>query len=107
MIHDLREINGEIARLESLPLSHDQCGKLAALYIVQQSNQPEPQAVNEQKPQPEVPLPVAAGKSEFVQIAYNVPFDDFVSILDRHMDAVFALYPKEYQAIIRRLQETL
>lgn len=51
------------------------------------------------------PEPVDTGGSEFVQAARKAGISRLLDVLDEHMDCVRALYPKEYAAIMRRLEE--
>lgn len=49
--------------------------------------------------------PVETGGSEFVRAARKAGMPRLLAVLDEHMDCVRALYPKEYAAIMRRLQD--
>lgn len=49
--------------------------------------------------------PVETGGSEFVRAARKAGTPRLLAVLDEHMDCVRALYPKEYSAIMRRLEE--
>ena len=98
---DIREIEQEIERLEARPTSYTQCEKLAILH-----------AVRDRYREPEEPAPnlirstysyAPAPASEFLAAADGVPVDRMLEILDAHFDCIRALYPKEYDAIIRRL----
>lgn len=51
------------------------------------------------------PEPVETGGSEFVRAARKAGMTRLLVVLDEHMDCVRALYPKEYAAIMRRLQD--
>lgn len=51
------------------------------------------------------PEPVDTGGSEFVRAARKAGMSQLLDVLDEHMDCVRALYPKEYAAIMRRLEE--
>lgn len=51
------------------------------------------------------PEPIDTGGSEFVQAARKAGISRLLDVLDEHMDCVRALYPKEYAAIMRRLEE--
>lgn len=51
------------------------------------------------------PEPVETGGSEFVRAARKAGMPRLLAVLDEHMDCVRALYPKEYAAIMRRLEE--
>lgn len=49
--------------------------------------------------------PVETGGSEFVRAARKAGTPRLLAVLDEHMDCVRALYPREYTAIIQRLQD--
>lgn len=49
--------------------------------------------------------PVETGGSEFVRAARKAGMPRLLAVLDEHMDCVRALYPREYTAIIQRLQD--
>jgi hypothetical protein len=51
------------------------------------------------------PEPVDTGGSEFVRAARKAGMPRLLDVLDEHMDCVRALYPKEYAAIMRRLED--
>lgn len=49
------------------------------------------------------PEPMADDGSEFVQAGRAAGMSRLLEVLDEHMECIRALYPKEYVAIIRRL----
>ena len=51
------------------------------------------------------PEPVETRGSEFVRAARKAGMPRLLAVLDEHMDCVRALYPREYTAIIQRLQD--
>ena len=51
------------------------------------------------------PEPVETGGSEFARAARKAGMPRLLAVLDEHMDCVRALYPREYTAIIQRLQD--
>lgn len=51
------------------------------------------------------PEPVETGGSEFAQAAREAGMSRLLDVLDEHMDCVRAIYPKEYDAVMRRLRE--
>lgn len=51
------------------------------------------------------PEPVETGGSEFAQAAREAGMSRLLDVLDEHMDCVRAIYPKEYEAVMRRLRE--
>jgi len=44
-------------------------------------------------------------QSDFVEAAREADFELLLDVLDEHMDAIHALYPKEYAAVLRKLKE--
>ena len=50
------------------------------------------------------PEPVETGGSEFVQAARAAGMTRLLDVMDEHMDCIRALYPKEYETIMRRLE---
>lgn len=50
------------------------------------------------------PEPVETGGSEFVQAARSAGMTRLLDVMDEHMDCIRALYPKEYETIMRRLE---
>lgn len=50
------------------------------------------------------PEPVETGGSEFVQAARAAGMTRLLDVMDEHMNCIRALYPKEYETIMRRLE---
>lgn len=50
------------------------------------------------------PEPVETGGSEFVQAARAAGMPRLLDVMDEHMNCIRALYPKEYETIMRRLE---
>ena len=114
---DAKELDVEIAQREIGPATMQTVEQLALLYIVRdhlypQGKEPttEPPAAPRSQPEPYYAeysgapeLPPDA--SEFLELAYSVPLDALVDIMDEHMEAVRMLYPKEYNAVLRRLDD--
>lgn len=88
---NMNEIEKEIARLEEAETNWDNCEKLHILYAIRQK-----QAVPEKR--------YSYARSEFTQIASEVPFEHLMDVLDEHMEAIQLVYPKEYKLIIRKLK---
>lgn len=107
---DLNEINAEIAKLEAGGTNYAVCEKLACLYTVRDGlqNGREPERVRkvEEYSYASNPRQIVADEpqSEFSQAAYNVPADVLISVMDEHMEAIRAIYPKEYAAVVERLK---
>lgn len=97
---DLDEINREIERLEhDAKTTYGNCERLAILHTVRDrySGETQKRAVQEHS--------FAAPASAFVEAFKAVPEDDALAVLDEHMQTIAILYPKEYNAIIRKLNE--
>lgn len=45
------------------------------------------------------------GTSRFLAACGGLPTDDVMALVDEHMDVIRVLYPKEYEAILRRLDK--
>lgn len=108
---DLNEINAEIAKLEAGGTNYAVCEKLACLYTVrdglQNGREPERASnIEEYSYSASNPRQIVADElqTEFAQAAYSVPIDVFISVMDDHMEAIRAIYPKEYSAIVERLK---
>ena len=97
---DIREINRAITELEHKGTEWPVCNRLAVLYTVRDHMQP-----YEETPTKETAYSYAAGKSEFVQIASAKNYRDVLDVMDELMDCIKALYPKSYDATIRKLAE--
>lgn len=96
---DLQEIKREIARLEGGETTYSTCGKLATLYTVRDGmSKPEPSSYSYAEP-PKAP------DTEFLQVVSGLPPEEVYSVLDEHFEIIKAIYPKEYLAIIKRLDK--
>lgn len=93
---DVREIVREIEALENGRATYSTVEKLALLYIVRDHLAPEERTVKEYS---------HANKSEFVQAASGLSMESLLSVLDEHMEAIRAIYPKEYNAVCKKLKE--
>ena len=104
---DIVEINEHIRKLKCEETNWQSVEKLAALCTVRNelseaesspSPQPEPARQIEYSTRPQEP------QSEFVEAASAVPFSELMKVLDKHMDSIKLVYPKEYSSIIYRLK---
>lgn len=43
--------------------------------------------------------------SEFKEIARNADFEHLLRVLDEHMKAIEAMYPREYRSVLRKIKE--
>lgn len=101
---DLNEINDEIARLEHGNTTYAACEKLSVLYTVRSQL-----AAGEAPEKVERSISsysyASAPKSEFMQAVENAPLDGVMNVIDEHLEAVKALFPKEYNAVIKMIKE--
>lgn len=93
------EIRTEIERLEHSQTTYANVEKLAMLY----------QVLNNAPDQPSKPVQIkpysyaSDSDSEFIKAVRNADFERVLKVLNDHMEAVRILYPKEYDAVLRRL----
>lgn len=101
---DLREINREIERLEGLDTTYPSCERLAILYSVRDHLQA-PEENHFADAGKMVPYSYAdEPQSEFLAAALSIPQDKLMPILSEHFEAIRAVFPKEYDAVIRRIK---
>ena len=98
---DLDEIGREIDRLEHSETTYANCERLSVLYAVreQYGGAPKKRAVAERYSL------AAAPSSEFISAFKAAPIDQALMLIDEHMEHIQLLYPKEYRAIVRKLNE--
>lgn len=101
MLGNIAEVEREIAALESKQATLPVIEKLAMLYIVLDHNKGE----NKQQKYLSKEYSRTDGSSDFKQAAMNISFESLVDILDKHMECIKVLYPKEYDAILQRIKE--
>lgn len=89
---DLQMVRDEIEALEQEETTYETCERLAALYTVRDVNE---RKANERK---------ASESSEFLAAAVGAPLPDLMRVMDEHMQAIRALYPQEYDAMVKRLK---
>lgn len=98
---DMREVQEEINKLENCGrTTYSVCERLSVLYSVKDHAEPEERRPKETDYERERSL---AG-SEFMAAALRVPQEQLVEILDEHLEAVRLIYPKEYNAIMRKIK---
>ena len=115
---DLREIRETIDDIKRSGTTIGQAEKLALLYLaadyMEREEECEKHAQTAQnyayasppKANDKIPMRVVTrGTSEFLAACDGVPVDAVLDILDEHMEAIRVLYPKEYEAILRRLDD--
>lgn len=107
---DIVEINEHIRKLKCEETNWQSVEKLAALCTVRNELSEAESRENSPAPQPEQVMQMEYStrpqepQSEFVEAASAVPFSGLMEVLDRHMNALKLVYPKEYSSIIYRLK---
>lgn len=100
---NMDEINAEIAALEAGKTTYATCERLSILYNVRNNLMSNQQ-----------PVQLSSGTSysyasepdsEFKEIARNADFEHLLRILDEHMEAIEAMYPREYRSVLRKIKE--
>ena len=115
---DLREIYETIDEIRKHGTTVGQAEKLALLYIAADYMEKEEAARNrtenaqnyaraaETESLNRMPMVIeTSGRSQFLAACDGVLMEDALNILDEHMEAIKVLYPKEYQAIVERLED--
>lgn len=97
---DLNEINGEILRLENGRTTYSAIEKLALLYTVK--NQLEGTEEPEEKIVSRYSM-ASVPSSDFLRAVENAPLEDVFIILDKHMNEVRMIFPKEYDMIVEKI----
>lgn len=95
---NLDEIDREIHDLEARgDTTYSLCERLAWLYIVRDHlNPPTDSADN---------LVRFMGNSEFLELCNGINYNDFMQIIDTHMEALKVVCPKEYNAVIDKIRQ--
>ena len=107
---DIDEINTHIHKLKCGATDWQSVEKLAALCTVRNELSEAESRENSPAPQPEPVRQIEYStrpqepQSEFVKAASAVPFSGLMEVLDKHMDSIKLVYPKEYSSIIYRLK---
>lgn len=87
---NIEEINEEIRGLESAETNWGNVQRLALLYTVRDHL---PQTTDE-----------VEVVDEFTEACCGVCIRDLIEILDEHMKAIKAIYPKEYKSLIGKIR---
>ena len=89
-------IQDEIDELELRETTYAVCERLACLYTVRDhiARKVDADAVVQ-----------GAGGSEFMAACAGKPIGSVLAVLDEHMEAQRAMYPRVYDGVIRRLRE--
>lgn len=94
---DVREIERQIHNLEAGQTTYAACEKLAQLYVVRDH------LVGQDVAVPQVRALDVPPESEFLSHISGKDQDSVWRVIDEHMQAVQALYPKEYAAVLKRI----
>ena len=93
----LAEINHEIEQLEPAEINTRNVQVLSSLYIIR--NNMSQGMVSEIYQMPRM------DGTEFNKAVSGKALNDVMEVLNEHLEVVRALMPKEYQALIRRIEE--
>ena len=107
---DIDEINEHIRKLKCEETSWQSVNRLAALCTVrdelEEARAPETQPLA--LPPTDYPAAYSAAaepQSDFVAAASSAPFGGLMRVLDEHMKAIKLAYPKEYELVIRKIND--
>lgn len=105
---DIVEINEHIRKLKCEETNWQSVEKLAALCTVrdelEEAHAPERQTQSLPPATYTAAYSTAAEpQSDFVAAASSVPFGGLMQVLDRHMNAIKLVYPKEYELVMRKI----
>lgn len=94
---DLNEVNKEIEKLEHSDTTYPVCTKLAVLYAIRNNT--------EERTIPPVSYRGNQnGETAFLQAVSMADYNHVLSVMDEHMELIRLLYPKEYTAIINKIE---
>ena len=93
---NLQEVEREILDLEKKDTTYAVCERLAWLYIVRDHIKAE--TIEEKK------RAGHAGNSAFLVACEGVEIRALLKVLDEHMEAVQVIYPKEYSAVVEKIE---
>lgn len=85
-------INDEIEALEAEETTYETCERLACLYTVRNELR---RQETEKK---------ALQSSDFLAASVGAPLPEMMKVLDEHMEAIRALYPQEYEAVVSKIR---
>lgn len=96
---DMKEVQDEINKLENCgSTTYSVCERLSILYNVKDHVEGKPKEESYARE-------MSFAESEFMAAALNVPQEELVRVLDKHMEAIKLIYPREYSAVMRRIKE--
>lgn len=93
---DIKEVNKAIAALECGNTTYEAISKLAMLYTVRDHMQQEKEVKR-------YSYAAGPGESEFLAASLRKNPEDVFRILDGHIETIKALYPREYETILKRI----
>lgn len=113
---DLREIRETIEEIRRNGTTVGQAEKLALLYIAadhmerEEENREESATVEHgysiATPGRESDRIAIEATSEFLQVCNGAKIEDVLKVMDEHMQAIFVLYPKEHDKILKRIENS-
>lgn len=101
---DLQEIDDAIAQLEHGKTTYSALERLSVLYAVRDRLRAGDDPVQIEKQYSGYSF-AAEPMSEFLEVATRAPVEGVLKVLDEHLTAVQAIYPKEYEAVMRMLRK--
>lgn len=104
---DMDEINREISRLEKEDMTYRTCEKLSVLYSVRDAYRGSEKPIQRVYDSdgysyanaPKMP------ESEFLQATEGKDMRKVLEVIDKHLEAVKVLYPKEFSMVIQKIRE--
>lgn len=111
---NLKEVNETIEKIKREGSTIQAAERLGMLYVLRDHLEKEDAAhtaqgySNAAGPYRAMETPIqprTRRKSEFIDACEGVMIDDLLDVLDEHMEAIAVLYPREYEKILRELDE--
>lgn len=103
-------VNEEISELERSKINYQVAEKLAWLYIIRDHLTEPTDTVNapavvvsRETPAQQEQTPIFDTDSEFINTAYGVNVSELLDVLNEHMDVLKVVYPKEYAALMQKI----
>ena len=91
---NLETINREILELQKQDTTYATCERLAWLFVIK----------DHMTPEEEKPVTGRLSGSDFMRAASGVDVAALLAVLDDHLQAVRAIYPEEYKAVVDRVR---
>ena len=102
---DIKEIESAMHTLACGDTNYEAVARLASLAIVHdlltQREDPDPAYSTAAAPTPAI-VPNVSG-TEFLDAAAQLPIEDVLEVVSDHLEALRVVFPKEYDAVMRRL----